>query len=187
MGTRLNRIVTRAGDDGTTRLADGTHLRKDDPRIEVIGCVDELNSAIGMVAAQGGGDEIAPALRQIQHSLFELGAELAQPGARRMGPRFVEGLETQLEAWNRQLPPLREFVLPGGSPAAAACHLARAICRRAERRLVRLAGLEPVNPESLRYLNRLADLLFVAARVLARKEGAEVLWEPDSPPRTEAP
>lgn len=180
MGNRLTRIYTRTGDYGTTALADGMRLSKGDLRIEVMGGIDELNCAIGLTLAQGAA-MVAGELEPVQHRLFELGAELAQPGARRTLPRHVETLEVQIDAWNRDLPTLREFVLPGGGLAAASCHLARALCRSAERRLVRLAGAESVNPESLRYLNRLSDFLFVAARILARGQGAETLWQPEPP------
>jgi len=178
MGDRLTRIYTRTGDEGSTGLASGTRLPKDHPRIEALGCIDELNSLIGLTLAQNAW-EIAQILAPVQHQLFELGAELAQPGAIRILPRHVTGLEASIDAWNARLPPLREFVLPGGNPAAASCHLARAVCRRAERRLVGLATIEPCNHESLRYLNRLSDFLFAAARVLARTTGSETLWQPE--------
>lgn len=178
MTDRLTRIYTRRGDDGTTGLADGTRLSKDHPGIEVLGCLDEVNSLIGLVRSEAGAD--APGeLSRIQNQLFELGAELAAPGARRIREQDVSWLEQALDAYNASLPPLREFILPGGGRAAACCHLARSVCRRAERRLVRLARDEEVNPQALRYLNRLSDLLFVAARVLARRDDAgEVFWQP---------
>jgi len=178
MADRLTRIYTRSGDDGTTGLADGTRVPKDHLRIEVIGCVDELNSVLGLVAAQAG--PVVPAeISRIQNGLFDLGSELAVPGSDRIRPGDVDWLEKALDEHNATLPPLKEFILPGGGSAACACHLARAVCRRTERRLVQLGRAERVNGQSLRYLNRLSDLLFVLARVLARRDGAgEVFWQP---------
>lgn len=176
------RIYTRTGDEGITALANGTRLPKDHLRIEALGSLDELNSLIGVTRAQGAG-EVEAALAEVQHQLFDLGAELAEPGSRRMGASLVQRLETQIDTWELRLPPLRAFILPGGGQVTASCHLARAVCRRAERCLVRLAAAESLNPESLRYLNRLADFLFVAARVLAQAEGPEVRWRPQTPSR----
>jgi cob(I)alamin adenosyltransferase len=179
VGNRLSKIYTRTGDDGTTGLGDGSRVPKDDPRVEAYGCVDEANSAIGLVLAVPGipGD-VAELLTRVQHELFDLGGELCIPGHRAIEARHVLALETELDAFNDRLPPLKEFILPGGGPAAAACHLARAISRRAERRAWTLARAESVAPEALQYLNRLSDLLFVIARVLARHEsGSEVLWK----------
>lgn len=184
MGNRLSRIVTRTGDDGTTGLGDGTRVPKDDVRIEAMGAVDELNCAIGVLLSLGLPEE--PPTRQwlvaVQNDLFDLGGELALPGRRAMGDARVERLERHLAELNATLPPLREFLLPGGTPAAAACHLARATCRRAERRgwtLVRAQGAAALSAAALRYLNRLSDLLFVVARVYARADGAsEELWQP---------
>jgi len=179
MGQRLTRIYTRTGDDGTTGLGDGTRVAKDSLRVEAIGAADELNSALGVVLAAAPADPIREMITAVQHELFDLGAELAVPGRSVIGAEQVRRLETVLDRLNADLPPLREFILPGGSPAAAACHLARAICRRAERRLVALSRAEPVNPRSGEYLNRLSDLLFVLARVASRAEGgAEVCWAP---------
>ncbi|MCU0836561.1 MAG: cob(I)yrinic acid a,c-diamide adenosyltransferase [Chromatiaceae bacterium] len=181
MSHRLTRITTRTGDDGTTGLADGTRLPKDALRIEALGALDELNSQLGLVALYAAADPPAE-ITQAQHRLFELGAELALPGQVRIQPGDVTAMEQAIAARNAELPPLREFILPGGNAAAAHCHLARAVCRRAERRLVQLARSEGLNPESLRYLNRLSDLLFVLARVLARHHGgSEVFWQPDAP------
>ena len=181
MSHRLTRITTRTGDDGTTGLADGTRLPKDSLRIEVLGCLDELNSHLGLVALHAG-PEVPEEITDAQHRLFELGAEMALPGQERVRAQDIVAVEQALEARNAELPPLREFILPGGNAAAAHCHLARAVCRRAERRLVRLAQAESVNPDSLRYLNRLSDLLFVLARVLARRDGgSEVFWQPGAP------
>jgi cob(I)alamin adenosyltransferase len=177
---RLTRIYTRSGDDGTTGLAGGERLPKDHARIEAIGAVDELNSAIGLLRAQPLGDAIDQPLEVAQHRLFDLGGELAMPGSELLTAAHARGLEQVLDRHNASLPPLDEFILPGGSETAARCHLARAICRRAERELLRLARLEPVNSASICYLNRLSDLLFVLARVLARSSGgAEVTWKRD--------
>ncbi len=178
MGHRLSKIYTRTGDEGSTGLGDGSRVPKDSLRVEAYGTVDETNSAIGLVlAAAGLPDEIRRCLTAIQHDLFDLGAELCIPGHRVIGAAQIERLETQLDALNDALPPLKEFILPGGGPAAAACHLARTICRRAERRGWSLAREEAVAAEALIYLNRLSDFLFVAARVLARHEsGSETFW-----------
>jgi cob(I)alamin adenosyltransferase len=181
MTDRLTRIYTRRGDDGTTGLADGGRLSKDSRRIEALGCLDELNSLIGVVIAHAGSS--APVeLVEVQHQLFEVGAELAAPGAKRLQAGDVGSLEQALDHHNGRLPPLREFILPGGDLATAHCHLARSVCRRAERRLVELGRSEALNPETLRYINRLSDLLFVLARVLARRDdGREVYWQPKPP------
>jgi cob(I)alamin adenosyltransferase len=182
MGNRLSRIYTRTGDDGTTGLGDGARVRKDDARVEAYGTVDEANSAIGVVLAVPGlPEDIGRCLTGIQHDLFDLGGELCIPGLRMIAPEHVTRLEQALDAFNDPLPPLKDFILPGGGPAAAACHLARTIARRAERRVWTLAAeAGDVSPEPARYLNRLSDLLFVLARVLARHEnGAEVLWRQD--------
>jgi len=178
MGNRLSKIVTRTGDDGTTGLADGQRVPKDGERIEACGTVDELNSAVGVLIASSNLPETVPAmLLDIQHDLFDLGGELAIPGSVLIRAPQVEKLEAAVDHWNAALPPLREFVLPGGSPAAASCHMARAICRRAERRCWALTRTEALGPHALHYLNRLSDLLFVLARVLARSAGGdEVLW-----------
>jgi len=179
LGNRLSKIYTRTGDDGTTGLGDGSRVPKDGPRVEAYGCVDEANSAIGVVLAVPGiPAEVAELLTRVQHELFDLGGELCIPGHRAIQASHVLALEQALDTFNGRLPPLQEFILPGGGPAAAACHLARAISRRAERRSWTLARAEAVAPEPLQYLNRLSDLLFVLARVLARHEtGSEVLWK----------
>ena len=178
MGNRLSKIYTRTGDDGTTGLGDGGRIAKDDPRVEAYGTVDELNSAVGVILAVPQlPPAIAECLTEVQHDLFDLGGELCIPGHKIIGPEHITRLEQTLDGFNDALPPLKEFILPGGGPATAACHLARAIARRAERRVCTLARTENVSAESLPYLNRLSDLLFVIARVLARHErGAEVLW-----------
>ena len=181
MGHRLSKIYTRTGDDGTTGLGDGHRVRKDDARVEAYGTVDEANSAIGVVLAVPGlPAEVARCLTEIQHDLFDLGGELCIPGMQVIKAERIAQLEQVLDGFNDPLPALKDFILPGGGPAAAACHLARTIVRRAERRVWSLAESEQVNVEVPRYLNRLSDLLFVIARVLARQEsGAEVLWRHD--------
>ena len=178
MGKRLSKIYTKTGDDGTTGLGDGTRVPKDSLRVEAFGTVDEANSAIGVVLAYDVVPErIRNALTDVQHDLFELGGELCIPGHSAITDAFIERLEQDLDELNANLPALAEFILPGGGPAAAACHLARTIVRRAERAAATLARDEAVRPEVLRYLNRLSDLLFVVARVLSREEsGQEVLW-----------
>jgi cob(I)alamin adenosyltransferase len=178
MGNRLSRIYTRTGDNGSTGLGDGTRVPKETLRVEAYGTVDEANSAIGVVlSAAGLPDQITLCLTEVQHDLFDLGGELCIPGTRMIVAAHVERLESELDGFNEGLPPLKEFILPGGGPAAAACHVARAVCRRAERRCWSLARIESVSPETLKYLNRLSDLLFVLARVLARHEnGSEVVW-----------
>ena len=180
MGKRLSKIYTRTGDTGTTGLGDGTRVAKDSMRVEAYGTVDETNSAVGAVLAVAAiPTEIRDSLVTIQHDLFDLGGELCLPGHRAIEPAWVERLESELDRFNADLPPLDNFILPGGGPAAAACHVARTICRRAERRVLTLMQTEDVNEEILRYLNRLSDLLFVMARVLARHEGGqEVIWQP---------
>ena len=180
MGNRLTKIYTRTGDDGTTGLGTGERVAKDCPRVEAYGTVDELNACIGLLLATPGLPvSISSSLTAIQHRLFDLGGELAVPGRDVILASDSLGLEQVLDALNGDLPPLRDFVLPGGTPGAAACHLARAVCRRAERRVISLQRIETVNPESVRYLNRLSDLLFVMSRVLCRLDGgAEVLWKP---------
>jgi cob(I)alamin adenosyltransferase len=185
MGNRLSKIYTRTGDDGTTGLGDGSRVPKDHPRVEAYGSVDELNSAIGLVLAVPGlPASIAEPLTEIQHDLFDLGGELCIPGHRMITDEHSTRLEETLDALNDQLPPLKEFILPSGGAATAACHLARTIARRAERRLWTLATApghaDAVSPAAAKYLNRLSDLLFVMARVLVRHErGAEVLWRHD--------
>jgi len=181
MGNRLSKIYTRTGDDGTTGLGDGSRVPKDSVRVEAYGTVDELNSAIGVLLAV---PELPPAvsacLTEIQHELFDMGGELCIPGHQAIAAEHVTRLEKSLDEFNETLPALKEFILPGGGPASAACHFARTVARRAERRVWTLAKTEGVSPEVPKYLNRLSDLLFVVARVLARHErGVEVLWRHD--------
>ena len=181
MGKRLSKIYTRTGDDGTTGLGDGTRVRKDHARVDAYGTVDEANSSIGIVLAVTGiPDGVRRCLVEVQHDLFDLGGELCIPGHQMIRAAQITRLEQELDGFNEALPALEDFILPGGGPAAAAAHLARTIVRRAERCVWTLAELEPVNNEAPRYLNRLSDLLFVLARVLARHEhGTEVLWRHD--------
>jgi cob(I)alamin adenosyltransferase len=179
MGNRLSKIITRTGDEGTTGLGDGSRVTKDSARIEAIGTVDELNSSIGLLRALPGlPAPVSKLLLRVQHDLFDLGGELAVPGYSVLTQTHVTALEDAVEEFNAQLPPLKEFILPGGSEAAARCHLARTVARRAERRCWTLAHAENTRGIALIYLNRLSDLLFVLARTLARHEGgAEVLWD----------
>jgi cob(I)alamin adenosyltransferase len=181
MGNRLSKIYTRTGDDGTTGLGDGTRVRKDHARVDSYGTVDEANSTIGMVLAVPGlPAAVVECLTEVQHDLFDLGGELCIPGHTMIKAEQITRLEEQLDAFNDPLPPLKDFILPGGGRAAASCHLARTVVRRAERCVWRLAETDTVNVEVPRYLNRLSDLLFVLARVLARHEhGSEVLWRHD--------
>jgi cob(I)alamin adenosyltransferase len=178
MGNRLSKIYTRTGDEGITGLGDGTRVPKDHLRVEAYGTVDEANSAIGMVlAVEGIPAAVRRCLTDVQHDLFDLGGELCIPGHRVITDQYTVRLEEQLDAFNEPLPPLKDFILPGGGPAAAACHVARTVCRRAERVCWSLAHEETVAADVMVYLNRLSDLLFVLARVLARQEsGTEVIW-----------
>ncbi len=177
MGHRLSKIYTRTGDKGTTGLGDGSRVEKDNLRVEAFGTVDELNSTVGLVLAAKLPTNIRSILDRVQHELFDLGGELCVPGTTLIPDSYIDGLEADLDMLNQNLPPLKDFILPGGSDSAARCHLARTVCRRAERRVVALAHDEDVNPATIRYLNRLSDFLFVAARVIVRADdGAEVLW-----------
>lgn len=179
MGNRLTRIYTRTGDDGTTGLGTGDRIAKDALRVEVMGDVDELNSVLGCLLAAGVPADVQAVLNRVQHELFELGAELCLPGQGyvRLTAEQVGRLEAELDVWNDQLPALQEFILPGGHPPAAQAHLARCVCRRAERGLVTLLREEGGNAASAQYLNRLSDLLFVLARWLNRVAGqGDVLW-----------
>ena len=178
MGHRLSKIYTRTGDDGTTGLGDGTRVSKDSLRVEAYGTVDELNSIVGLLVTYEVPEDIHNCLIRVQHRLFDLGGELCIPGHQAMSDEDVDALELILDRLNEKLTPLKEFILPGGSSAAAVCHLARTVCRRAERRVVALAQTEAVAAPVLRYLNRLSDLLFVMARVLNQRAGvSDVLWQ----------
>ncbi|SIQ56674.1 cob(I)yrinic acid a,c-diamide adenosyltransferase [Solilutibacter tolerans] len=177
MGNRLSKIYTRTGDDGSTGLGDGTRVAKDSLRVEAYGTVDEANSCIGLVLASDVPEDIRTLLTAVQHQMFDLGGELCIPGHAAIDDDDVERLEQHLDRYNDDLPPLKDFILPGGGEAAARCHIARTVVRRAERETVALSRVEAVRPQAIRYLNRLSDLLFVLSRVLARASGhGEVLW-----------
>jgi len=179
VGNRLSKIYTRTGDDGSTGLGDGSRVPKDSARVGAYGTVDELNSTIGMVlACDGVGEEIRETLTQVQHELFDLGGELCIPGMAMIEDADIDRLEQVLDQFNDPLPPLKDFILPGGGMAASCCHLARTVCRRAEREVIALGRVETIRPQAQRYLNRLSDLLFVLCRVSARGSGhGEVLWQ----------
>ena len=177
MGHRLSKIYTRTGDAGTTGLGDGSRVAKDSARVAAIGEVDELNAALGLLLTEALPDAVVACLDKTQHDLFDLGGELSIPGHAVVTEAHVERLEQAVERFNADLGPLKEFILPGGSRAAALAHVARTVCRRAERAVVRLGQSEPASGPARRYLNRLSDLLFVLARVLNRAAGVgDVLW-----------
>ena len=177
MGNRLSSIYTKTGDDGSTGLAKGERVDKSSIRVEVMGNIDELNSFIGVIQTSGIPSDISGYLLNIQHRLFDIGGEIATPGSATNAPESVERLEELIDAYNEDLPALKEFILPGGSLSASLCHLARSVCRRCERSLVELSHSEYINPESLSYINRLSDLLFVFARTLNQEEGGrEIFW-----------
>jgi len=179
MGHRLSKIYTRTGDKGTTGLGDGTRVEKDHPRVEAYGTIDELNSHIGAILAQELPSNLRDILDGVQHDLFDLGGELCVPGHQAVIASYTQRLEDILDKLNADLPALKEFILPAGGKATSHCHIARTVCRRAERRLYSLSKVDTVSDESLCYVNRLSDLLFVIARVCARFEnGYEVLWKP---------
>ncbi len=183
MGHRLSKIVTKTGDAGTTGLGDGSRVAKDSARIAAIGEVDELNCVVGVMLAEALPDAVRACLTSVQHDLFDLGGELSIPGYTAVTDAHVARLEADVERFNAELAPLKEFILPGGSPAAARAHVGRTVCRRAERALVRLAAEAPVGDPARRYLNRLSDLLFVLARWLNRDAGCgDVLWKKERPP-----
>lgn len=177
MGHRLSKITTRTGDAGETGLGDGTRVGKDHARVAALGDVDELNSALGVLLAEEVPAAQRQALREMQNDLFDLGGELSIPGHAMLGEAHVLRLEAHLERWNAELEPLKEFILPGGTRAAAAAHLARTVCRRAERSVIALGRAEPVGEYVRQYLNRLSDLLFVLGRSLNRTAGRrDVQW-----------
>lgn len=178
MGNRLSKIATKTGDSGQTGLGDGSRVDKHSERICAIGDVDELNSWMGLLRAElPASDAMQTLLDQIQHDLFDLGGELAVPDFNALSEALIADLEAELDRLNAELPALKDFILPGGCRASAHCHMARAVCRRAERSLVALQQSQAINPLALQYLNRLSDLLFVCARTLARRDGGqEVLW-----------
>ncbi len=180
MGNRLSKIATRTGDDGTTGLGDGRRVRKDDARIAAIGDVDELNSNLGVLLCETLPVDVRDALIAIQHDLFDLGGELCIPGHTMIADAHLARLDEWLAHYNGTLPPLKEFILPGGSRSAALAHVCRTVCRRAERSIVALGQVETINAAPRRYVNRLSDLLFVLARVLNRADGGtDVLWQHD--------
>ena len=182
MANRLSRITTRTGDDGTTGLGDGTRVRKDALRVQVMGDIDELNSTLGVLLAEPLSAAAKARLTQIQNQLFDLGGEVCIPGHRAITEAHVAFLDRAIGELNATLPALKEFILPGGARAAALCHAARTITRRAERSLVALNAAEVVSVAALQYLNRLSDLLFIQARILNRDAGiTDVLWSRDTP------
>lgn len=178
MGNRLSKIYTRTGDDGTTGLGDGSRVSKDSARVEAMGAVDELNCCIGVIMTNDIPVEIMDFMSLVQHTLFDIGGELSIPGFTMVTEERVKQLEQMLDGMNEELEPLKEFILPGGAPAAAHCHVARGVCRRAERRLHAAVATEEISDVSRQYLNRLSDVLFVMARYLNRKAGEpDVLWK----------
>jgi len=178
MGNRLSKIYTRTGDDGTTGLGDGSRINKDSLRVEAMGDVDELNSVIGIMMTESVPASLVGLLTQIQHDLFNVGGEICIPGYVILQQSSITELEQAIDSLNEQLTPLKEFILPGGSRTAAYCHLARTVCRRAERKLVELHRNENVTDISLQYLNRLSDLLFVMCRIINKEAGVQdVLWK----------
>ena len=178
MGNRLSKIYTRTGDDGTTGLGDGSRINKDSLRVEAMGDIDELNSVIGIMMTENMPDSLVATLTQIQHDLFNVGGEICIPGYVILQKTRIVDLEAVIDTLNDDLAPLKEFILPGGTKAAAYCHLARTVCRRAERKLVELHRNEKVTDISLQYLNRLSDLLFVMCRTINKEaEVSDVLWK----------
>ena len=191
MGFRLSKIYTRTGDKGETGLGDGRRVPKDHPRIEAIGEVDTLNSQVGLLlagliehsASQPGLNELIEVLEPCQHRLFDLGGELAMPEYQALNAAEIERLETAIDRWNEELGPLENFILPGGSSLIAQAHVCRSLARSAERRCQQLNAVEPLEGVGLAYINRLSDLLFVAARVIAKRQGvAEMLWQAAAKP-----
>ena len=177
MGNRLSKISTRTGDDGTTGLGDGSRVQKDDARIAAIGDVDELNSQLGVLLCEPLPDDVRAALSAIQHDLFDLGGELCIPGHSMIEKAHLARIDEWIAEYNATLPPLKEFILPGGSRAASLAHVGRTVCRRAERSIVALGQVDKINAAPRQYVNRLSDLLFVLARVLNRADGGtDVLW-----------
>jgi cob(I)alamin adenosyltransferase len=180
MGNRLSKIYTKTGDHGETGLGDGSRIDKTALRVASMGDVDELNSLLGLLITEDLSDEMAESLRDIQHVLFNVGGELSIPGAELVAEKNVIELEVLIDKYNMDLPPLKEFILPGGNRAAATCHLARTVCRRAERCIIGVGKVENTNLNSQMYLNRLSDLLFVLARTIARGQGGtEIYWQKD--------
>ncbi|MES2500561.1 MAG: cob(I)yrinic acid a,c-diamide adenosyltransferase [Pseudomonadota bacterium] len=178
MANRLSKIYTRTGDAGTTGLGDGTRVAKDSLRVVAMGDVDELNSVIGLLLTEPVSAKISDCLTRVQHDLFDMGGEICMPGYTLIKAERITALESTLDEWNDSLDPLKEFILPGGSRAAAYCHLARTVCRRAERQMTTLNAQEKITDISLQYINRLSDLLFVLCRILNKEAGVpDVLWQ----------
>ncbi len=178
MGNRISKVYTRTGDDGSTGMADGSRVAKDAPIMDAIGDVDELNAYIGVLRAEDLPGFMDKMLGDIQHELLTLGGELAMPEYQVIAASHVEKLEAQIDIWNGRLKPLKEFILPAGNRPITLCHQARTVCRRAERSLIRCAREQGLRMEIRRYINRLSDFLFVAARMLAKDEGLrEISWE----------
>lgn len=178
MGHRLSKIYTRTGDDGSTGLGDGSRAEKYSLRLEAIGEIDELNCNLGLLLSETLRPDMHDLLIDIQHDLFDLGGELSIPGSEFIPAVAIEKLEQAIDRYNEELPALKEFLLPGGSRAGAIAHVCRAVCRRAERRVVALGAEAALNPNAARFINRLSDLLFVAARIVARDSGTgEVMWQ----------
>ena len=181
MGNRLSKIYTRTGDDGTTGLGDGTRVAKNSLRVNAMGDVDELNAVIGLLLAEPVADSIRTCLTAVQHDLFNVGGEICMPDYALIKAERIAVLESQLDTFNETLTPLKEFILPGGSRASAYCHLARTVCRRAERTMHTLNNAEKLTEASLQYINRLSDLLFVLCRILNKEAGvSDVLWVNES-------
>ena len=177
MGNRLTKVYTRTGDDGSTGLADGSRRRKNDARVRCMGEVDELNACLGVCGSQLDDGAIRQLLFSVQHDLFDIGAELCQPGKSLITGDYVDALEKSADDFNAGLGELKEFILPGGSPAVASLQLARTVCRRVERSLLDLSQSEPLNPATAAFVNRLSDLLFILARAQSSAEGgSEVYW-----------
>ncbi len=178
MGNRLSKIYTRTGDDGTTGLGDGSRIDKDSLRVEAMGDADELNATIGLILTENISEHLKSTFTTVQHDLFNLGGEICMPGYEILTQNSIDALEEAIDAFNNELTPLKEFILPGGTKAAAYCHLARTVCRRAERTLIQLNRTEAITKTSLRYVNRLSDLLFVACRIINQEAGVnDVLWQ----------
>ncbi|MGJ8620706.1 MAG: cob(I)yrinic acid a,c-diamide adenosyltransferase [Methylophilaceae bacterium] len=178
MGNRLSKIYTRTGDDGTTGLGNGSRIGKNSLRVQAMGDVDELNAVIGLLLTEPVSAAVRTCLTAVQHDLFDLGAEICMPNHAMVKPERIKALETDLDAFNETLSPLKEFILPGGCRAAALCHLARTVCRRAERTMHALNETEASTETSLQYINRLSDLLFVLCRTLNKEDGQpDVLWQ----------
>lgn len=181
MGNRISKVYTRTGDDGTTGTADGGRVSKDSVLMQAIGDIDELNSSIGVLRAESLPGFMDESLKQIQHELFNLGGELAMPEFQSIKHEDVQRLESELDQWNAKLEPLKDFILPAGNRQVALSHLARTVCRRAERSLVTLSSVHEMRTEMMQYVNRLSDYLFVAARLLADDADLEeIMWDPEN-------